>query len=130
MYTPIKASIANKDACAACKYPTKNPRKYRGNVNQKNSPVLILIPRQETLRLVKLYRFSSFLSTSFFISTFLHPLASFRKNRKKVGFLMSYQDFENLPVYKKARAKGFSAYELVKKLPSFEEYNLRKQVSG
>jgi hypothetical protein len=42
--------------------------------------------------------------------------------------MMSYTDFENLPVYQKARAFRNRIYELVKKLPAFEEYNERKNV--
>ena len=41
---------------------------------------------------------------------------------------MSYTDFENLPVYQKARAFRNRIYELVKKLPAFEEYNLKFQM--
>jgi four helix bundle protein len=41
---------------------------------------------------------------------------------------MSYIDFENLPVYQKARTFRNRIYELVKKLPAFEEYNLKLQM--
>jgi len=41
---------------------------------------------------------------------------------------MKYKDFSELPVYKKARHLRKRIYELVKTLPSFEEYNLKLQM--
>jgi len=41
---------------------------------------------------------------------------------------MKYKDFDELPVYQKARHLRKRVYELVKKLPSFEEYNLKLQM--
>jgi four helix bundle protein len=41
---------------------------------------------------------------------------------------MKYKDFDKLPVYKKARHLRKRIYELVKTLPSFEEYNLKLQM--
>jgi four helix bundle protein len=41
---------------------------------------------------------------------------------------MKYKDFEELPVYQKARHLRKRVYQLVKKLPAYEEYNLKLQM--
>ena len=41
---------------------------------------------------------------------------------------MKYKDFSELPVYQKARHLRKRIYELVKKLPVYEEYNLKLQM--
>jgi four helix bundle protein len=41
---------------------------------------------------------------------------------------MAYQEFWELPVYIKARHLRKRVYELVKKLPAHEEYNLKLQM--